>query len=1073
MKIIFTFWLCCVAFVANAQLHSIHGVVTSDDGAPASGAMVQVRGTNTIAVTNALGEYAVSAKEGDTLVFTLLGFVDREVIVGTSTTINVVLQADATTIDDLVVVGYGVQKKSVVTAAIGSVKASDLQSQTPTRIESVLQGKIAGVNIVQSSGQPGSGSTVRIRGIGSTGNNDPLYVVDGMQVGGGIDYLNPTDIESIEVLKDAASAAVYGTKGSNGVILVTTKRGTQGDARVTYDFQHGWQNPWKLRPVLNSFEYQTIMNEMALQTGLTPGEDLPYPDPSVYKHDTNWQKELFNFDAPMQNHQLSVSGATERANYYVSLGYFTQDGVIGGNYNASNYDRLTLRLNNTYKLMDKSASRDWLAKANLGIQAQYAHINNRGIGTNDFFGGPLSHALTIPPIEGLYMGDTAEEMQEFLDYVATLTKAPPIMDKQGRPFNTVEGYTSEMSNPIASMHMPQQRNWSDKFVSSFWADLEIFKGLTFKSSYGVDMAFWGNNRYSRPYYRKYTDFPDEAEWDSASSAGAEFNRGFDWQVENTLTYANTFGKHNLVVLLGQSARGNKSATNLNGTRQTLPEWAWNDDKAWISSATATTGTLSGGPVNPYRLASYFGRVSYNFDERYLFEFTLRHDGSTRFGTNNKWATFPAVSAGWNITNESFAESFPSWISALKLRASWGQNGNDRINDFLYTVAMDSGNQSRYIWGRGGANNIFVGSKPSGIGNPDLKWEASEQTDIGLEASFFNSSLNFSIDWYQKNTKGMLIVMSNVPSYVGDSKPTGNVGTMFNTGIEIEADYRFVRGRWSFGVSANATYLKNRVENLGTSDGTQGGPSGNQSLGMVARSENGLPFNHFYGRKTDGIFQTWEEIESYTWTGMISSPTKKDPDRMIEVTRLIQPDAAPGDLRFVDMDNNGVINENDRTMIGNYFPKWTYNFAIDAAWNGIDVAMLWQGVADVDIFDATRRLDAATINLPAYALDRWTGPGTSNTIPRLVTTDKNGNWLPSDLYVQNGNYLRLKSLQIGYTLPARITKTALISKLRIYFMAENLLTITKYRGFDPEIPEGIDRGIYPQARTLSVGVNLAF
>ena len=1082
MKKIFAFLLCCSVWAANAQVGTVSGTVRGDDGTALGGVMVQVEGTSSMAVTDPSGRYTATARQGDVLVFSMLGYDEQRITVGVSSVVDAVLTMDATVIDDLVVVGYGVQKKSVVTAAISSVKADDLEMQTPTRMESMLQGKVAGLSIVRNSGQPSDGVKVRIRGVGSAtdgGNaSNPLYVIDGMQMGAGdgLNQLNPADIESVQVLKDAASAAVYGTRGANGVIIVTTKRGLRGDARVTYDMQYGWQNPWKHRPLLNTYEYQMLMNEAAMNTGGAPtyadADGNPDPNAALFRddngnplsYDTDWQKAVFNKNAPVQNHQISVSGASERVNYYVSLGYFEQEGIVGGNYGRSNFDRLTLRTNTTFSLMDKTGERTLFTKANLGIQAQYAHTNDTGVTTNSMSGGALMKAIMMPPNQPVFF-ETETMINNYLMAAESFEPGiPTLSDEKGRYFNNFE--IGEIRNPITDMYMPATKNWGDKFFASFWADMELFKGLTFKSSYGVDMAFWGNNRYSLPYFRSSTSNSRD------SSAGAEFNRGFTWQWENTLTYQESFGKHNLTVLLGQSARANRNSSRLNGSKEDLI--ALYPDRAYIDFTTALMGDVSGGPVEPYRLASYFGRLSYNFDERYMLEFTLRRDGSSRFGENNKWGVFPSISAGWNITNEAFAQNFPRWISDLKLRASWGQNGNDNIGNFQYTSNMSYDNLNKYLWGWERTLDIYqVGAVPGRLANPDLKWEKSEQIDIGLDASLFGGALNLSFDWYQKKTKGMLIGMQ-APQYVGNTLPSANAGDMTNSGVEFEIDYRFVRGKWSFGASGNLTYLKNTYDNLGNIDGFSnvGGYDDQWGPGTFRRDENGLPFHHFWGKRTDGIFQTVDEINSYIWHG--TRPDPNNPGQTITKDWLIQPNAVPGDVKFRDLDGDGQITDADKTMIGNYFPKWTYNITLDAAWNGIDVSMFWQGVADVDIYDYTRRFDRAGGNLPAHYLERWTGPGSTNSMPRMTPTDTaNGNWTSSDLYVQNGAYLRLRSLQVGYTIPEWITKKALVSRLRVYFMAENLLTITKYRGFDPEVDNGVDVGLYPQARTLSVGVNLAF
>ncbi len=1036
MKKVLICLMCCFAIAANAQVSTINGRVSSEiDDTPAVGVSVQVKGTSTYAITNESGEFSINAPLGSILVFSSLGYTTKEVT-ATQSTINVTLTESAMSLDELVVVGYGVQKKSVVTAAIGSVKAADLENQTPTRIENALSGKIAGVTITQSSGQPGSGSSVRIRGIGTTGNSDPLYIIDGMQVREGIDYLNPTDIASIEVLKDAASAAVYGTRGANGVILVTTKSGTEGPARVTYDFSYGWQNPWKQRALLNAFEYQTLMNETAINDGKAP----IYADPKVYKHDTNWQDEVFNYNAAIKNHQVGISGATDKNNYYVSFGYLSQDGIVGGNFGRSNYERMSIRLNNAYKLFDKSKERDFLRNATIGVNASYAHINNTGVATNGLLGQELGNALMLSPLVPVYADDPA----------ATLAAHPTaVTDKNGRVYELPGVTYNEIKNPVAMMNLPAQKNWSDKFVSSFYGEIELYKGLKFRSSLGIDLAFWGNDGHNFEYYLGPSDSRTESEvWSRAE-------RSLEWQWENTLSYSNTIAeKHNFTVLLGQSAR-EYASRYVSGKSYGL--LSTDPDKANIDFTETVNGEreAGGNAGDRYALVSYFGRLSYNFDERYMLEFTLRRDGSSRFGANNRFAYFPSFSLGWNVTNESFMENRPEWFDYLKIRGSWGKNGNDAIGNYRYTVTMNSGNN--YIWGSGGTGSetIVTGTKPNGISNPDIQWESTAQTDIGLDARFFNNALTFSFDYYHKKTEGMLIEVP-IPTYVGDSKPIGNVGDMVNQGVEIELGYRFNISDLTVGLNANATYLKNTLNNLGNESGFANADSHNQ-VGTISRDENGYPYHFFYGLKTNGLFQSQAEVDAY-----VDKDGKK-----------IQPNAVAGDVRFVDRNGDGAITDDDRTMIGNFFPKWTYGFTIDLAWKGIDVNAFFQGVAGSDIYDVTRRLDLASVNLPGYMLDRWTGSGTSNTIPRLSFTDSNGNWKSSDLYIQNGAYLRLKSLQVGYTLPKNISRKFFVEKLRVYFMAENLLTLTGYRGFDPEMDNGVDKGVYPQSRTLSVGVNLGF
>ena len=528
-----------------------------------------------------------------------------------------------------------------------------------------------------------------------------------------------------------------------------------------------------------------------------------------------------------------------------------------------------------------------------------------------------------------------------------------------------------------------------------------------------------------------------------------------WQIENVLTYDKTFGDHSINVVLGQSAMKNTGWT-LGASRWNLIDL----NKPYINFASglAENGERDGwgGPSNPHALSSMFARLSYNYAERYMFQATVRRDGSSRFGTNNKYATFPSFSLGWNVTNEPFMQKRPNWLTNLKLRASWGKNGNENIDDFRYAVFTATGNN--YILGHG--ESVINGVKANGMPNPDLKWEESEQTDIGLDFGFLSNALTFSVDYYKKKTNGMLMTMA-IPSYVGETKPIGNVGKMENSGVEFELGYKFNIADATFQIRGNASYLKNELIELGNDTGWAAYDSF-QNVGTITRAMNGEPFPYFYGLKTAGIFQTQEEIDSYV--GPDGTP--------------IQPNAKPGYVRFVDLNNDGVIDDNDRTKIGKGMPDWTFGFNFTAAWHGFDFSMMWQGTAGNDVFDATRRIDINSTNLPSWMLGRWTGPGTSDKYPIFIVGDASDNWKSSDLYVYDGSYLRLKNIELGYTLPASLTKRAFINRLRVYVSAENLFTFTKYHGFDPEISSGgtslgVDYGVYPQARVWRVGFNLEF
>lgn len=1028
--------------VLFAQEITVTGKVTSaSDGSPIPGVSVVEKGTTNGTITTVEGNYSLTLPEGATMVFSFIGMRSVEVVADQST-INVEMEEEVTGLDEVVVVGYGVQKKSVVTAAISSVSSEDLEKTTPSRIEDVLKGKVSGVQITQSSGQPGSDSKVRIRGVGTINNSDPLYIVDGMAVDGGIDFLNPTDIESVEVLKDAASAAVYGARAANGVILVTTKSGKTGDARINYDFSYGWQNPWKKRSVLNAREYMVIMNESLLNDGNAPR----YTQEEIANagEGTDWQDETFNYDAPVQNHQISVSGGNDRATYFVSFGYFDQEGIVGGNYDRSNYERYSIRANNTYNVFD--ADRWFLNNLKVGINAGYSRIKSSGIETNSEYGSVLGSALAFNPTIPVYATDPE---QVLADHPTAVT------DDQGRVYSIPPSGFQEIANPVAMLDAPlgNQGN-SDKFVSTFWGELDVVEGLKFKSSYGVDLAFWGNDGYTFEHF-----LATQGKDITRSHVYSNMHRGFKWQLENTLNYSKSFnGIHNLTVLLGQSAQEYK-LRELYGDDYDLLED--NPDKAVIDYAIADRDDerVAGGTggFSSETLASYFGRVDYNFNEKYMFQATVRRDGSSHFGPNNKWAIFPSFSVGWNVTNESFMDGRPDWFTYLKLRGSWGKNGNERIGNFAYTSLMN-GNQN-YYFGSGDYSAMQYGASPARIANPDLKWEESEQIDIGFDSRFFDSALIFGFDYFKKTTSGMLMEQP-IPAYVGKGAPIANAGEMENSGLEFELTYNGSVGDFKYTVSGNASYLQNELIDMGNESGEQIYQSaGATGVGDFVKGENGEVFPYFYGYKVGGILQNEAEANEYNET--------------------YGQNAEPGDVRFIDINNDDQINDADRTKIGKGMPDWTFGLNVNAEWRNFDLSMFFQGSYGNDIFDYSQRGDIPAMNRPSWVLERWVGEGTSNWIPRVTRENPNGNWRSSELYIKDGSYVRLKNIQLGYSLPQNILRGAAIERLRLYVSAENLLTLTDYDGFDPEIASGdyttigIDRGIYPQARTISVGANITF
>ena len=1058
-----------VSMTAAAQSAGIVGTVTDGNGEPIIGASVVEKGQpQNGAITNYDGQFAINVKAGTTLVVSYIGFETIEVKAANG--MAIVMKEDDKTLSEVVVIGYGVQKKSVVTAAIAKVSSDDLEGKAPVRVDNALKGLAAGVNVTSSSGQPGAAPRVRVRGTGTINNSDPLYIVDGMPIEGGIDFLNPSDIESIEVLKDAASGAIYGARAANGVVLVTTKKGKLGKTSINYNFSQGWQTAWRRRDVTSATDYAIMQNELRLNGGQAPLYADPYNlmdtnGNPIKGFGTDWQDLVFNDNAPVQNHEVSVSGASEKLNYYLSLGYYDQEGIVGGNYGQSNYQRLSLRSNNIYNVYDATAERNFLNKLDVTVNLAYTRIKSTGISENSEWGSVLGSALYMSPIIAPTV--TNKELADEMHAKYEETQGYELQRDAAGNYYTIPGTFgsyAEMNNPLALLNMNPSKNWSHKFVPKFSFDLQLWDNLKYHFNYSVDLSFWGSQSATLSKYYHSGNAKGEH-----TSASMSWNKGCNWQVENTLTYDKQFGKHTIGVVLGQSAMKNKS--------DYLGAERWNIinlEKPYMSYTNANViyevdadGKLIGTPYAEYngwggpnvehRLSSLFGRISYNYDEKYMLQATVRRDGSSRFGPENKYGTFPSVSVGWNIMNEKFMEQTQDWLSNLKFRASWGKNGSDNIDNFLYTVENVMGNN--VLFGNPAIKQI--GSKASTTANPSIKWEESEQTDFGLDFGFFNQALTFTVDYYIKKTNGMLMTMP-IPSYVGESKPVGNVGDMENKGVEFELGYKWNISDARFAVKANATYTKNTLKNLGNEsgfidyDGVQGFTGGS-----LARGSNGMPFPYFFGYKTNGVFQNYAEVNAYTNAD----------------GGLIQPAARPGDTRFVDVNGDGVITSDDRTKIGKGTPDWNFGFNFNADWKGFDFNMFLQGVAGADIFDATYRTDVTAGNYPTYMLNRWTGEGTSNKYPILRAGD-NTNWQVSDLYIVDGSYLRLKNISLGYTLPRNLTRQISIERLRFFVMAENLVTWTKNWGFDPEISSGgkslgIDKGVYPQARIWTVGLNLTF
>ncbi|MFT3824768.1 MAG: TonB-dependent receptor [Chitinophagaceae bacterium] len=1029
------FFLCAAAWAqgtgSGSELRVSGKVLDKSSGQPLPAVTVSIKNTNLATVTDASGSFSINVRQtGATLVFSYAGMLPQEfVVTRAGDPITIYLTDKGTNMDEVVVVGYGTQKKSVTTGAISSVKAADLENMPIARIEQALQGRTSGLTIAASSGQPGSSSTVRIRGTTSIngGASDPLYVIDGMIVDvGGIDFLNQNDIESVEVLKDAASAAIYGARASAGVILITTKKGKGGNVQLNYNGYYGTQAPARRLDLLNATQYATLRNEASV----AGGGNIIYNDPQSLGKGTDWQDLIFNNDARMQNHELSVSGGGDKSTYYASFGYYAQDGIVATD--ISKYKRFNIRLNSSHKI------KKWLS---FGNNVAYSHIKSQGLGnTNGEFGGPLASAINLDPITPAVITDPSVANQP------PYSTKQVVRDANGNPYGISTTVEQEMTNPLAYIKAHEGNyGWSDNVVGNVYLEIEPIKGLKIRSNVGGKLAFWGSESFNPVVYLNATTSTTN------NSFYREQNRGINWLWENTASYTRSIGDHNITAMVGTGAyvENNTRATGV--TYFNLPVNTFKEASMNYSTAQANKDAWGSEGVL-HKVSSLYGRLTYDFQEKYLFQGIIRRDGSSRFGSNNKYGYFPSASVGWVMSREKF---FPvsKTVSFLKLRGSYGVTGNDNIGDFQYVSTIGGGRNYTF-----GYDNYLIGYSPNGPANPDLKWEQTSQLNIGVDAILFRD-FTVTLDWYKKKTTGILQVIT-IPAYVGTGNPSGNVADMENTGVELELGYNKRIGEVSFGVKGNISYLKNKVTYLG--DGKEylsGGATIQNGAYPLTRTQVGHAIGSFYGFKPLGIFQTQAEVDAY-----VNKSGGK-----------IQPDAKPGDFKWADNNSSGGIDEADRQFIGDPTPNWSYGFTINASWKNFDLLIFGQGVAGNDIFNGLRRLDITTANWTTAALNRWTGAGTSNDFPRLTTDDKNGNFKnPSTFYLSSGAYFRIKTLQIGYTLPKSITGKAGLSRTRIYLSSGNLVTFTKYTGFDPEIgggSYGIDRGIYPQARSFMVGLNL--
>ena len=1020
-----------ISSVFAQNTYTYTGTVSDKTGETLPGVSVVVKGTTNGAATDIQGAFKLtSSKPTETLVFSFVGYNKQEIETPAGVPLKVVLVSSTVGLSELVVIGYGTQKKSVVTGAISKVKSTDLEYMPIVRIEQALQGRTTGVSVASSSGQPGAASTVRVRGTTTINNSNPLYVVDGVPLdNGGIDYLNSDDIESIEVLKDAASAAIYGTRAASGVIIVTTKKGKAGSLKVgsgsmqvAFNAYYGTQSPAKKLSLLNATDYATLRNEASVNGGGA----VIFDNPQSFGTGTDWQSTIFNNSAKVQNYELSISGGNDRSNYYTSMGYYTQEGVVATA--ISNYKRLNLRFNSAHKV------KDWLR---FGNNIGYTHIKSQGsLNTNSEYGGPLSSAINLDPITQTVITDpTIANASPYIDHAV-------VRDANGNPYGISKYVGQEMTNPLAYIQTRLGNyGWSDNLIGNLYAEIEPIKGLKVKSDIGAKLAFYGDESFSPVSYLNASTSTSNNSYFRAN------NRGFIWNWENTASYTRSFGKHNATVLIGTSAYV-ESFAGVNATYKNLPVNTFAE--ASMNYSVVAADRIGGGWESPdHKVSSIFARAIYNFNEKYLFTGIIRRDGSSRFGSNNKYGIFPSASVGWVVTRENFWPE-NKILTFVKVRGSYGVNGNDNIGDFQYVSTVGGGRN--YTFGNDG---YVIGYSPNAPANPDLRWEQTSQLNLGFEATLFEN-LTLVFDWFNKQTSGMLQPVI-LPGYVGAAgAPTGNVGSMSNKGVELELGYHKKIGDFDFKVSGNGSYLKNEITDLGTVDYISGATFQSSSY-EISRLAVGHPIGAFYGFQVLEIFQSQSKVQNY----------------VDKNGHMIQPNAKAGDFKFADLNGDGKIDANDRTFIGDPTPTWSYGITINAAYKGFDIMIFGQGVAGNDVFNGLRRLDIPTANWTSDAMGRWTGTGTSTDYPRLVLGDPNGNFSkPSTFFLTNGSYFRFKTIQLGYSLPKPVVEKLGLQLIRIYVSANNLFTITKYNGYDPEIggsSYGIDRGVYPQAKSFMIGL----
>lgn len=1050
---------------AVQQVKKVTGHVVDADG-PIIGASVVEKGNpKNGAVTDLDGNFSLNVKPGATLVVSYIGYKTQEIAVGNQSDIAITLKNDEKTLEDVVVVGYGVQKKKLVTGATVEVKGDDIEKLNTTQVLGALQSQTPGVNIQANSGQPGDGYKVSIRGVGSNMNATPLYVIDGV-AGGDINNLNPADIERIDVLKDAASSAIYGSAAANGVILVTTKQGKQGKVQVSYDGNIGWSNTYKLPQMLTAKQYMDVQNLVRFNSGADPWDWSQFIDKDLLEAynngtnaGTNWVEAIRNKNAVTTSHALNVTGGTDRSKFSIGTGYQYQDGVFGGKYAKSDYRRFTFRINSEHVLYRDSKGMDVVK---LGENVYYAHKQNQGVQIGNQYSNILSTMLRANPCVPIY--DSEGNLFDWNDIQASGTKG-------------WQNYNSYTLNPILVLVNSQSAN--NKSVNYNlnaigYIEIQPIKNLVYRGqlNYSHSSSSW------RDYLPVFTANGTTADgFRTQDVANNNVSLGWNWSTTNTLNYKFNLQKHNFDVLAGTEY--SKSDPDMG---YSLNAMATNSvfgtlKQAYMSYMKNNTGkaTVSGSPYDDVRTFSYFGRVNYNYNETYMFSAIFRADGNSKFAPGHRWGYFPSFSAGWVVTNEKFMQPTASWLDYLKLRAGWGQNGNVSISNFQWQATFQYGAYGNYSF-NSDKDGYTSGAYPSRLANSDLTWETSEQLDLGIDARFLHGRLGLTADYYNKKTKDLLVQVPVDPT-TGFTTEVANAGTVENKGFELALTWNDKIGKdFQYNIGWNMAYNHNEVTKINSNkDYNEGGNDLlAQNTGYMARFQVGHPIGYFYGYKTEGVMQNYDDVKAYLEKNCGGKAENSLQGKSIK----------PGDLKFVDTNGDGVVNAEDKTDLGNPHPDVTMGINLGASWKGFDLNITGYAALGQQVARSYRKFtDGEQENYTTEVFDYWTGEGTSNKYPLLARMNTGPNWQQiSDIYIENASYFRLQNLTVGYDFK-HLWKNCPFGQLRLYFAAQNLFTITGYKGMDPENGialnssepwvTGVDVGNYPQPRTYMFGVNIKF